>query len=458
MTARNWWKPQFTRELHECGGNVGSVIRPRLVALASIAMVALIGVADFITGYEIRLAILYLIPIALATWRIGARAGYVTAAAAMLCWFISFDSNHPYTHDLYFYWEGGISTATFVVIVLLLGRLRRALEHSDERFVTVLEHLDDAVQVQDPRTGAPLFDNRRFREVFGSARAITEESGEIHHQGSWHALRSRPLRWTDGRPAVLRVLSDITEARHARELLEKHREEAHRTSRLVALGEFASAIAHELNQPLAAIATYNNACLMLLEKGNYSQAELAEAMGKCRDQARRAGAIIQRLREVLRQPVAARSAQDLNEVARTALALAEPHAQAMGVTVELELAPALPRVRTDRLLVEQVALNLVRNAIEAVQDLAPERRRVAISTAAQPGGVTFTVTDQGPGVPAELRERLFEAFVTTKPTGLGLGLSICRSVIESLGGSIRSTFDGRTQGARFAFTLPVEPA
>lgn len=433
------------------------MLYPRFVALAAIGLVALIGVADYLTGYEIRLAILYLVPIAAVTWRIGLRAGCVTAAAAMLCWFISFDQNHPYTHDFYFYWEGVIIGATFLVIVLLLARLRRALAHSDERFVTVLEHLDDAVQVQDARTGTPLFDNRRFRDAFGSAHRVAEESGEVHHppSGTWHALRSRPLRWTDGRPAVLRVLSDITEARRARELLEKHREESHRTSRLVALGEFASAIAHELNQPLAAIATYNNACLMLLESGRYTREELSEAMTRCRDQARRAGAIIQRLREVLRQPVAARSPQDLNDVARAALALAQPQAQASGVHVELHLAPQLPAVRTDRLLVEQVALNLVRNAIEAVQDLAPERRRIAIATAAQAGRVTFIVSDRGPGVEPELRERLFEAFVTSKPTGLGLGLSICRSVIESLGGTIRSTFSASAEGARFEFTLPV---
>jgi len=141
-------------------------------------------------------------------------------------------------------------------------------------------------------------------------------------------------------------------------------------------------------------------------------------------------------------------------VARSALALAASQVQASGVQVELDLAPQLPAVRTDRLLVEQVALNLVRNAIEAVQDLAPERRRIAISTAAGSMGVTFTVSDRGPGVQPELRERLFEAFVTTKPTGLGLGLSICRSVIESLGGTIRSTFEGGS-GARFQFTLPI---
>src|SRR6185503_19615956 len=121
----------------------------------------------------------------------------------------------------------------------------------------------------------------------------------------WFLLRSRPLRWTDGREAVLRVLSDITDERTARQLIQRHRDEVHRTARLVALGEFASAIAHELNQPLAAIATYNNSALRLLQAPQPDLREVREAAEKCRDQARRAGAIIQRLRDILRRPAPA---------------------------------------------------------------------------------------------------------------------------------------------------------
>ena len=120
----------------------------------------------------------------------------------------------------------------------------------------------------------------------------------------------------------------------------------------------------------------------------------------------------------------------------------------------MDAAPGLPKVRTDRLLVEQVALNLIRNAIEAVQHLPPERRRVTIATSAEADGrVTLTVSDRGDGVPVEMRDRLFEAFVTTKTRGLGLGLSICRSVIESLGGVIEYRASG--SDTRFSFTLPA---
>jgi C4-dicarboxylate-specific signal transduction histidine kinase len=239
-----------------------------------------------------------------------------------------------------------------------------------------------------------------------------------------------------------------------RELMERHRDALHRSSRLVALGEFASAIAHEINQPLTAIATYNNTCLRLLEAGRGDPAELQQAMQKCRDQAKRAGAIIQRLRELLRHPAPAFGAQDLNAVARATLQAAEADARESEVQIEVALAARVPPVRADALLIEQVLLNLLRNAAEAVQGLPAARRRVTVATAVnRDGSVTLSVSDSGAGVSDAVRDRLFEPFVTDKPGGLGLGLSICRSVIESHGGSIASE-GSATGGASFSFTLP----
>src|SRR5262245_38473725 len=260
---------------------------------------------------------------------LGAAVGTALALASAGAWLVTFASTHPYTSDFYFYWEGGIYATSFLIIVALLTRLRAALARSDERFVTVLESLDEAVCVEDVRGGELLYGNRRFREQFGSTPPLLRVTGEVQDaaSGRWYLVHARPLRWTGGRDALLRVVSEITEERRARELIERHHDATHRTARLVALGEFASAIAHELNQPLAAIATYNNACLLLLQKEDTDPAELREAMGKCRDQAKRAGAIIQRLRELLRQPVPALRQQDLNVLAQAALELAEPQAR-----------------------------------------------------------------------------------------------------------------------------------
>jgi C4-dicarboxylate-specific signal transduction histidine kinase len=423
----------------------------------SLALVALVAVADALTGYEVRLAILYFAPVALAAWHLGARWGIAVAGAAAATWMFSFQAAHPYSKPVYFYWEGAILAASLLIIGLLVVRLRAALERSDQRVMTVLEELESAVVVEDAGSGAVLYANRRFSDAFGDRHPFGGQSGELpdERSGRWYLVQSRSLRWIDGREVVLRVLSDVTDEHRARELISRHREAMHRTARLVALGEFASAIAHELNQPLAAVATYNNTCLRLLDTNQLDSAELRKAMEKCRDQAKRAGSIIQRLREMLRHPVPALAEQDLNEVAHAALELAQPEAREAGVSLELAAGPALPRVRADRLLIEQVALNLVRNAIDAVHGLADERRRVTIATGLDAqGDAELCVADFGDGVPEEARERLFDAFVTTKPGGLGLGLAICRSVIEAHGGRVRHE-PNAPLGTRFSFALPT---
>jgi C4-dicarboxylate-specific signal transduction histidine kinase len=318
-----------------------------------------------------------------------------------------------------------------------------------------MEGLKDPVYVQDAKGGKLLYANRRYAELFSAQRPQFDESYETQMAGRRFVLRAHPLPWIDGRGAMLCVLSDVTEERRARELLAKHRDAAHRTARLIALGEFASAIAHELNQPLAAIATYNHSCMRMLQSGNPDSGELQQAMHICRDQAKRAGKIIQRLRELLRPPGPAFTEQNLNELVGAVLRLAEPEAHDAGIRFERRLVGGRPVVRADRLLIEQVALNLVRNAVEAVQALPEERRRITVATQVEADGSgTFSVADLGEGVPREAKERLFDPFVTTKPGGLGLGLSICRSVVEAHGGAIRHHANG-AGGAVFSFTLPA---
>ena len=349
-----------------------------------------------------------------------------------------------------------LPAALFVLAVGLIVRLREALQQAEERFTAAMEGLNDPVYVEDARSGEILYRNRRYAETFGASRPRFNESGETQNPAAdrWFVLRSNLLRWSDGRAATLRVLSDVTEERRAHELVAKHRDAAHRTARLIALGEFASAIAHELNPPLAAIATYNHSCMRMLQSGNPDSGELQQAMHICRDQAKRAGKIIQRLRDLLRPPGPAFTEQDLNELVEAVLRLAEPAARDAGISFERRLSASPPAVRADRLLIEQVALNLVRNAMEAVESLPGERRRITVSTRLElDGSGTLSVSDLGDGVPREAKERLFDPFVTTKSGGLGLGLSICRSVVEAHGGVIHHEKNAAC-GASFAFTLP----
>jgi hypothetical protein len=439
--------------------------RAAMTLAASLALVAAIGLVDYATGYEIRLAFLYLAPVAAATWQLGAAAGALVAVSAAAGWLVAFQSGHPYSHPFYFYWEGAISAATFLIVVALLAWLRAALARSDRRFVTVLEGLNAAVYVEDARGQDILFANRRFRDAYGerpplalAASGAPPESVEVYEPAlrRWFLVQSRPLHWVDGRAVTLRMLSDITEGKRVRELMMRHRDAVHRSARLIALGEFASAVAHELSQPLAAIATYNNAALLLVETATPRGAELREAMEKCREQARRAGAIIQRLKELLRHPTPALVEHDLNEIAESARELAESEALEAGVKVELAPSREPLPVGADRVLLQQVVMNLVRNAIEACRGVELRWRRVAISTArGEHGDALLRVSDWGAGVAPEIEPRLFQAFGSTKPGGLGLGLSICRSVVEAHGGSIRYRPNDE-RGSVFEFSLPAK--
>jgi len=439
--------------------------RHGLTLVVSLALVAGIAVADAYTGYEIRLAILYLAPIALATWFVGRHAGILITVLAVSAWLLSFLSEHLYSHVIYLYWEGAIIVATYVIFVLLLSRLKEALANSDDRFAKVVDGLDAMVFVEDPQSRQILFANPRYRARFADAGdrpavILPDTDGEVRDPASahWYAVHNRALRWIDGRDVTLRMLTDITEDKRARELVARHRDAGHRVSRLIALGEFASAVAHELNQPLAAIATYNNTCLRILSDPRGAQGDLREAMQKCRDQARRAGEIIHRLRELIRRPGLSLAAHDLNAIARSATGLAEPEAADAGVDIELALSRASVFVMADAVLLEQVILNVLRNAIDVSRQVEPARRRIAIQVTRTPNGeATLDVVDRGAGVPAEIVPRLFDAFVSDKPGGMGLGLSICRSVIEAHGGAMH--YAPRAEGGSvFGFRVPARAA
>src|SRR5687768_9549439 len=207
----------------------------------------------------------------------------------------------------------------------------------------LVEALPHPVYVRDAASGDLLYGNRRFRDLFEAPPSVAVDV-EFHDsaQDRWYVLRSHEISWIDGRKASLCILSDVTEERRARALLAKHRDAAHRTARLIALGEFASAVAHELNQPLAAIATYNHSCMRMLQAGNADPEQLLQAMHICRDQSKRAGRIIQRLRGLLRHPGPALAEQDLNELVAAVLELAEPGARDAGVSFERALS-AQPR-------------------------------------------------------------------------------------------------------------------
>lgn len=238
------------------------------------------------------------------------------------------------------------------------------------------------------------------------------------------------------------------------EARERQAELAH-VHRLNTMGEMASGFAHELNQPLAAIVNYAKGTVRRLRQGAMAADELLPVLEQVATQAERAAAIIRRIRAFIRKEEPRHAALDLNKAIRDTIDLMTAEAGRQGVRLVLDLAEPLPLVSADVIQLEQVIVNLVRNAIEAMADAGTPARRVTLTTArAASGAVEVAVADTGPGLPEAGRDRLFDPFFTTKADGLGLGLSISQSIVEAHGGRLTAE-TGPSGGAIFRFTLPV---
>jgi two-component system sensor kinase FixL len=260
----------------------------------------------------------------------------------------------------------------------------------------------------------------------------------------------------EGRRMFTGFVRDITERQVARERLQDLQSELLRASRLSAMGQMASALAHELNQPLTAIINYVQATRRMVGNPNIARDRLDETMDKAVMQANRAGQIIHRMRQFLTKGETERQPESINKVLEEASALALVGAKESGVVVRMELGTDLPQVVVDRIQIQQVILNLIRNGIEAMQGVT--RRELLIATGtADSDMVQVTITDSGPGLAPEVAEQLFQPFVTTKEKGMGLGLSICRSIVDSHGGKIWAK-PNPSAGVTFAFTLPATDA
>lgn len=357
---------------------------------------------------------------------------------------------------------------------------RRRLEASHERFVTVIEGLDAAVAVVDPSSHELLFCNQRYRHWF----ALRDDPGgsgycdlallpllergrdddeidvelEQAETGRWLSIRRRPVRWVDGRQVSMVLLTDITEAHENAARYEAQLEKLQATSRLVTMGEMASTLAHELNQPLSAIANYQAGCIERLRQGRATPESLLPVMEKITAQAERAGKIVRRVREFVKQSEPNRQPCRVPDIVEATLAIAEIEARRLGTQVEVMLAPGLNPVLADPILIEQVLINLMKNGLEAMQDVPLGERYLtvrALQTSAR--RIEISIADRGPGVPDALKLRLFDAFFTTKPEGMGMGLNICRTIIEFHQGQLWVE-DGPDGGSIFRFTLPVYEA
>lgn len=422
-----------------------------------LALIGLIAAIDYLIGYELSLSVLYLAPIFIATWAFGSRGGVLVS---VICAFSVAFTGHTYSHHVYELWDAAIQFATFAIFAVVIAKLRSALGHADERFATVLEGLGVPVYVTDTESGEILYSNVPYRRTFPAgaeppALPLDHREGEVHDatRGRWFLVHVRPVRWIDGRMARLQIATDVTERRRTQELHLQQQEKLALTARLVAVGEMATTLAHELNQPLAAIANYNMGCARRLRSGAWNTDELLEAMEKGAAQAERASSVIQRLREFVARRHPKLVPCDINEVVRGLMPTIDVEAAKHSVRVSLALSERIPYARADQTLMEQVILNLIRNALDAMHDTPADARELCIRSREGAGDVIeVDVEDQGRGIAPELEANLFSPFFSTKAHGMGLGLHISRSIVEAHGGHLWATRNGE-RGMIFHFSL-----
>ena len=387
------------------------------------------------------------------------------------------------------------------------NRIREQLSAAHDRFTTVLEGLDASVSVAPLGSKELLFANKLYRQWFNTttqghltlvAQAgqpkpsgldaasddgqdaddplmglptdgitdIQSENAEIFvpELGKWLEVRSRYLNWVDGRLAQMVIASDITPRRLAEEQAQAHTERAQSASRLITMGEMASSVAHELNQPLTAINNYCSGMMSRIKSQNLSEEELLRALEKTAHQAQRAGQIIQRIRTFVKRSEPNRTPSDINAIVAEAVELANIEMRKRQVRLSQVVAVRMPLLHVDPILIEQVLVNLLRNAAESI-DLAQRplserdvELKVVPSTLEGQNVIEFSVTDTGGGLPPEVLAHLFEAFFSTKPEGMGIGLNLCRSIVESHQGRMKAEnlYNGdEITGCRFSFWIPV---
>lgn len=289
----------------------------------------------------------------------------------------------------------------------------------------------------------------------GNAQVLEFRVVGLKDSVHWLEMHAFPLRDARSRIIALTgIARDITQRRQAEERARRHQVELARVARLNTMGEMASGIAHELNQPLSAISNFADGCMRRIRRGGTSHQSLVEALEQICHQADRAGQIIHHMRDFARKREPKWETVDVNAVIQAVWGFLEPEAWQNCVVIRLQLASALPLVRGDNIELEQVMVNLVRNAMEAMADHSLKVREITIHTALHgPWHVEVTVADTGPGVSPEVADQLFDPFYTTKASGMGMGLSISRSIIEAHGGRLwLAAMD--SPGARFVFTLP----
>jgi len=400
----------------------------------------------------------------------------------------------------YWYWMvSGLAFLLFMIfmttwVVRLNRALARSKSHLERQHELILNSVADGIYGVSLE-GKTTFVNRAMEEITGwdSDELIGANQHEVLHHtrgdGTAHPSEECPvyLTFRDNKPRFVDedlfwkkdktsfpveysstpirdgvgktigsvvVFRDISESKRAKEEARQHQLELSHVARLSTMGEMASGIAHEINQPLTAIATNAHACIRMMESGHQLD-RCADVMEKIGTQAERAGEIIRQLRQFVRKEEPVRVRVDINDLIRKVLVLIKPEIERGGVRLRQDLDRSVGKVMVQRIQIEQVIVNLVLNAIEAMSEVEEEDRLLVIGSRSGEGKtVEVSVSDTGPGLDGSIRDQLFNPFVTTKPKGMGLGLSISLGIIEAHDGNLYLD-SAPGEGAVFRFALPV---
>jgi C4-dicarboxylate-specific signal transduction histidine kinase len=301
--------------------------------------------------------------------------------------------------------------------------------------------------------------SRVFWKGVTSGQGFSMETRSLRSEDAtyrWHLIQAVVLRDEDGKALkFVGTTTDIDDRKRAEEALRQAQSDLTRMNRVTTMGELAASLAHEVSQPVSGAMTNANLCLRRLGSESPDMGEIREAVSRIARDTRRAADIIERIRSRFRKSAPKQEALDLNETLQEIIALLHDQAARYDITVATEFATDLPRIVGDRVQLQQVAMNLLLNSIEAMKDIKETRKIVVKAEQADGDQVLVSVSDTGVGLVPELAAHIFDPFFTTKSQGTGMGLRISRSIIESHGGRLWTTSnDG--PGVTFAFSIPCK--
>ena len=348
-----------------------------------------------------------------------------------------------------------------IIVMRADGRIERFNSTAERMFGYKAEDvIGKDVSMLMPGPDSARHDNyvKRYMQT-GRAKiiGIGREVIALRSDGSTFAahLAVGEVGW-HGQRRFVGMLRDLTDTKAAEERTLRQHQEMIKASRLTTMGEMAAAMAHELNQPLAAITNYASASIRMLRNGGQNEADIERALEQIDSQAHRAGEIIRRLRSFVRPDTIDLQVVSIDSVIEEIRPLAGLDARANNIRLKIVVADDLPEIVADHLQVQQVILNLLRNGVDAMKDSDPEDRQLELRAyCAAPDEVRIDIVDRGAGVPEQVRDNLFDPFFSTKNDGMGMGLAICQTIVKAHSGRL-SFANNPDRGTTFSVWLPTK--